>query len=273
MKQRILTAFVGLAVAIVAMMFSDTIVLNIIMALLCAAAVYEIVEATKASANKFILVVALLYGALITYVADFSWTFPITLGYAFLMMLLLLVSYRTVRYEQISFIFMMSFVVSSSFTSPIVLSRTYPQDFVLYFLLMLGGCWFADSFAYFIGSAFGKHKLCPFISPKKTVEGAVAGVIGTVLTNLLLAFVYGLVITQQGRTIMINYWAVALISFMLSLLGMVGDLFASIIKRQCGIKDFGTILPGHGGIMDRFDSTLIVMPAAVLLFHYLPVLL
>ena len=59
---------------------------------------------------------------------------------------------------------------------------------------------------------------------------------------------------------MINYWAVALISFMLSLLGMVGDLFASIIKRQCGIKDFGTILPGHGGIMDRFDSVLFTAP-------------
>ena len=90
---------------------------------------------------------------------------------------------------------------------------------------------------------------------------------------MLLAFIYGLVIAQLGRTLVINYWSVALISFILSLLGMVGDLFASIIKRQCGIKDFGTILPGHGGIMDRFDSTLIVMPAAVVLFHYLPVLL
>lgn len=273
MKERILTACGGLVVAVVAMVFSSTIVLNIIMSLLCVVAVYEIVEATKASANKFVLVVALLYGALITYVADFSWTFPITLGYAFLMMLLLLMSYRTVRYEQLSFIFMMSFIVSSSFAAPIVLSRTYPQDFVLYFLLMLGGCWFADSFAYFIGSAFGRHKLCPFISPKKTVEGAVAGVVATVLANLLLAFVYSLVVAQFGRTVTVNYWSVVLISFILSLLGMVGDLFASIIKRQCGIKDFGTVLPGHGGIMDRFDSTLIVMPAAVLLFHYLPVLL
>ncbi len=273
MKQRILTAVVGLAVAIVAMAFSYTIVLNIIMSLLCVVAVFEIVETTKASANKFILVVAMLYGALITYMADFTWTFPITLAYGFLMLFLLLLSYRTVRYEQISFIFMMSFIVSSSFAAPIVLSRIYTQDFVLYFLLMVGGCWFADSFAYFIGSAFGKHKLCPFISPKKTVEGAVAGVVGTVLTNLLLAFIYGLVIAQLGRTLVINYWSVALISFILSLLGMVGDLFASIIKRQCGIKDFGTILPGHGGIMDRFDSTLIVMPAAVVLFHYLPVLL
>ena len=273
MKQRIITAFFGLAVAIVAMAFSYTIVLNIIMSLLCVVAVYEIVEATKASANKFILVVALVYGALITYVADFSWMLPVTLLYGFFMMLLLLLSYRTVRYEQISFIFMMSFLVSASFAAPIVLSRIYPQDYVLYFLLMVGGCWFADSFAYFIGSAFGKHKLCPFISPKKTVEGAVAGVVGTVLTNLAVAFVYGLVLSGMGRPLVINYWSVILISFLLSLLGMVGDLFASVIKRQCGIKDFGTILPGHGGIMDRFDSSLLVMPAAVVLFHYLPVLL
>ena len=90
---------VGLAVAIVAMAFSYTIVLNIIMSLLCVVAVFEIVETTKASANKFILVVAMLYGALITYMADFTWTFPITLAYGFLMLFLLLLSYRTVRYE------------------------------------------------------------------------------------------------------------------------------------------------------------------------------
>lgn len=272
MKQRLITAGIGIAVAIVAVAFSYTPILNVTMALICAAAVFEIVEATKASANKFILVVALLYGALVTFFADYTLIFPITLAYGFLMMLLLLISYRIVRYEQISFIFMMSFLVAASFGAPMILARVYPLDFVLYFLLMLGGCWFSDTFAYFIGSLFGKHKLCPFISPKKTVEGAVAGVISTVLLSMLTAFVYSLIVGQMGRTVGINYFYVALIGFILSLLSMVGDLFASIIKRQCGIKDFGTVLPGHGGIMDRFDSTLIVMPTAVFLFHFLPIL-
>ena len=115
-----------------------------------------------------------------------------------------------------------------------------------------------DTFAYFVGSKLGKHKLCPKISPKKSVEGAIGGVIGAVLLNVLLLFVFKRFFFE-GESIL-SYITVVILSVVLSVVSMFGDLAASTIKRNFGIKDFGKLLPGHGGIMDRFDSALFVMP-------------
>ena len=115
-----------------------------------------------------------------------------------------------------------------------------------------------DAAAYFGGRAFGRHKLCPSVSPKKTVEGALFGILGGVLGALgcRLFFVYLL------RTPMPGVPAAILLGVLGSLAGQIGDLTASLLKRYSGIKDYGKVFPGHGGVMDRFDSvifTLIVL--------------
>ncbi len=112
-----------------------------------------------------------------------------------------------------------------------------------------------DSGAYFAGRAFGKHKLCPVISPHKTVEGAVGGVIATVIGMLL----YGLIL-QLAFAFRVNYLLCAVYGILGAGASMLGDLGFSVIKRQAGIKDYGRLLPGHGGILDRFDSTTVVAP-------------
>ncbi|MBO4366452.1 MAG: CDP-archaeol synthase [Clostridia bacterium] len=117
--------------------------------------------------------------------------------------------------------------------------------------------WVADSLAYFAGRAFGKRKLCPVISPKKTVEGAVGGVLGTAVIATVL---YGILMKTWRPLSLAVVFAAAVI---LSVFSIFGDLFASVVKRHYQIKDYGKLLPGHGGIMDRFDS---VLPVAVLLF-------
>lgn len=128
------------------------------------------------------------------------------------------------------------------------------------------GC--ATSGAYFVGTFLGKHKLCPTISPKKTVEGLIGGFVVSVLASVLAGWLYQLYLTSQGITAMVSLWQIALIALLLAPLSVAGDLFASIIKRQCHVKDFGSIMPGHGGVMDRFDSVLFVAPVMFILVHY-----
>lgn len=114
----------------------------------------------------------------------------------------------------------------------------------------------SDTGAYFIGSAIGKHKLTPELSPHKSVEGAVGGVVTTAVLSAVYAFVcyrfYGL----SPEYI----WILAIAGAVGSVFGQFGDLAASSIKRQVGIKDYGKLMPGHGGVMDRFDSVLFTMP-------------
>jgi phosphatidate cytidylyltransferase len=109
--------------------------------------------------------------------------------------------------------------------------------------------WSADSFAYFVGRAFGKRKLAPLVSPKKSVEGAIGGAVGTLLVGFLLA-----------PMVSIAGWQGALIAVGVVVLSILGDLAESALKRYCGVKDSGTLLPGHGGVLDRFDSSLFVLP-------------
>ena len=121
-----------------------------------------------------------------------------------------------------------------------------------YFLLMFIGAWGSDTFAYFGGRAFGKHKLAPEISPKKTVEGAISGVIGNVIFFLIYAFV----IDHYFHPI--RYMGFVVLGILLAAIGQFGDLFASCIKRHYGVKDYGTLFPGHGGVLDRFDSVMAI---------------
>lgn len=117
-----------------------------------------------------------------------------------------------------------------------------------------------DTAAYFIGTYFGKHKLCPAISPKKTVEGAAASLYGSALAGMLLYGIQGL--WGSGMPLL----PMLLMGGLCGLLGQAGDLFASVIKRWADMKDFGSIFPGHGGVLDRLDSVLFCAPAVYACF-------
>ena len=140
---------------------------------------------------------------------------------------------------------------------------------IFYVIAALAIPWFADAGAYFGGSAFGKHKLCPKISPKKTVEGAVSGVlIGTVVP-----LIEGLIFTFFffDKTVSVNYVNFAIIGLLGSVISILGDLSFSLIKRSCNIKDYGSLIPGHGGMLDRFDSVIFTAPLIMILDTLLPI--
>ncbi len=147
-----------------------------------------------------------------------------------------------------------------------------------YLVIIFSSAWVCDGGAYFVGRAFGKRKLAPLVSPKKTVEGLYGGLVSAVVVNLLLTMLFGLLHNSRilggysGADFGINYPNVALLSLVLALFGVLGDLATSAIKRRFEIKDFGRIFPGHGGVLDRFDSLLFITPLVYLIMRYWPLL-
>lgn len=115
--------------------------------------------------------------------------------------------------------------------------------------IMFIGTWSSDTFAYFTGYAFGKHKLCPVISPKKTIEGFIGGLVGTTASVAGLGALFGF-----------DVLTMAVLGFFICIIATLGDLVESVMKRYTGIKDSGTLIPGHGGIWDRFDSVIYTAP-------------
>ena len=151
-----------------------------------------------------------------------------------------------------------SFIYAPVMLSFIYLLREFEAGLFLAWLPFVA--WICDTFAYFAGRAFGKHKLCPQLSPKKTIEGAIGGVIGSVIAGVIFGIVYSNHV-DASVPMRISVISFAIITFVASILSQVGDLIASGIKREHDIKDYGKLIPGHGGIMDRFDSVIFITPA------------
>ncbi|MEA5013943.1 MAG: phosphatidate cytidylyltransferase [Candidatus Limiplasma sp.] len=146
--------------------------------------------------------------------------------------------------------------------------ETTPRALQLFFLVSLfviavGG----DTFAYFVGSRIGGQKLCPNISPKKTISGAIGGLLGSVLCALVTGWIFTLCAPNLALP---PFWANMLVGLFGGLAGQVGDLFASMVKRHCQVKDFGNLFPGHGGMLDRLDSISFV---AIIVYCYRIILL
>lgn len=135
-----------------------------------------------------------------------------------------------------------------------------------YVLIPFVVAFLSDSGAYFAGRFFGKHKLAPNISPNKTIEGMIGGLVAGMVGMVIFC-----VVLQLGFSFRVNYASALIYGLVGSQAGVFGDLAFSAIKRQTGIKDYGRLIPGHGGILDRFDSMMIVAPLAEVLLALLPV--
>ncbi len=154
-------------------------------------------------------------------------------------------------FSELSQAFCIATYIIFSFTSISFMRYMNVKTGLWSFVLVLVCAWGSDVFAYFTGRFFGRHKLIPEVSPKKTVEGAIGGI----LSATGLAILYGFIVSKTTELVP-NYIVLAVSGFVLSAVSQIGDLIASLIKREHGIKDYGNIFPGHGGVMDRFDSVL-----------------
>ena len=271
MKARVLTGLIGGIFAIAALVFFPVIAIRGIVALLCGVAMYELLSVGKCK-NIVQKIVAIAFAVSVPFL-DMMEGFKLMAAVMALYMLLLgfiqVVAHNDVRIEQTMLLLGGMFTIVLPIGS-LVYIFALPDHGRAYLFLTLIIAWFSDMGAFFAGKLFGKHKLCEVISPKKTIEGFVGGIIAAVLFSLIGAFIYQTAVL--GDTVQVVYWQVALIALGVAPVSVLGDLFCSIIKRHYGIKDFGNILPGHGGVLDRFDSTIFVAPLMYLALLWFPLI-
>ena len=141
--------------------------------------------------------------------------------------------------------------------------RILDHGFFCLMFAVLSGC-VTDIFAYLTGKSLGRHKLCPVISPNKTVEGSIGGIVGTVAVLLSLGFTL-----EKAIVVQVNFIALTFYAVLSSIVGQFGDLSMSAVKRCLGVKDYGNLFPGHGGILDRFDSLLFIAPFTCLFCRHI----
>ena len=274
MKTRIITAIVGIIVLIGVMFTFNTLIFNLVIAAITLIAIHEIYNALGFTKKDWLMYAALVPYTLLVMTSNYMVMRRLVMPVSFVLVtfyaIYLVVRNGTISYQKASGLLVFSGIVIFCFYSFIRLKELLPveqfgYDAVFFILLILCFAWGGDTCAYFAGRAFGKHKLCPVVSPKKTVEGAIGGVLGTMVFGVVATLIYSVAADRMEAFTRSNigvsmYVIIALLGCVAAVLGIYGDLFASVVKRQCGIKDYGTIFPGHGGILDRFDSVMFIAP-------------
>ena len=270
MKARIITGLVG-AAAVIGWLFSMfTPVFSVFIALVAAIGVFELTKAFEVK-NPVFRGLCIAVSALIPFWFEYKDKinlplFPVATAIVLVSLIIMVLDFEKLKFEQVACSLCSSVFVPCALSCIILFRDVYlnfdgaykKSDGVFFILFAFFCCWLSDTFAFFAGKFFGKHKLSPVISPKKTIEGAIGGVIGTALINTVLFFVFRMKFDLSAE---ISLPIVLISSVCLSVISIFGDLAASTIKRHRGIKDFGNLLPGHGGVMDRFDSSCFVFPA------------
>ena len=281
MKTRVITAVVGLAVLAAVLAFFDTIVFDFVLSAICLLAIHEVFSAMGFGKKQWYLYAAAVPFTLLVMLTSSQSVRALILPFCFLLVLFLnvcqIAHVQTLDFGKLSGYVYFSGVIVFCFYSLIHLKRCLPfaqyrYDAIYFILLILCFAWGGDTAAYFAGRAFGKHKLAPIVSPHKTVAGAIGGIFGSVLAGVVLTLVYSFLSASHNViTIQVqprHYAILVVMGAIASVLGILGDLFASSVKRQVGIKDYGTIFPGHGGILDRFDSVMFIAPFVSIAVRY-----
>lgn len=288
MLKRIITAAVGLALFLPTLFLSGRIPLLFIsvIAILAFIAEYEICGCFGVRKALFISIPTYIFSLFImAYVACFTYfgvhTPNVAIIVAAIFVYLFIVFSGTMfsdgraRFAQAAstvgatiyaLIGFSSIILTRYMASPGVFGYSVKGFGLHHVLLIFIGVWLTDSGAYFVGSALGKHKLIPAVSPHKTIEGAIGGILGAIVGYVIYALVL-----QFAFGIKVNYIYLIILAVIVGIIDQVGDLVASFMKREQGIKDFGKLFPGHGGVMDRFDSSIAVAPAIFFVTYFVTI--
>lgn len=276
MKNRVITSVAILAAMLTVVIFSEFIVYPLALALLAIIATFEVLRVIGSHKISTLSIPAYLISAAFPLTAYFvdsnnSLEFLLILAAVVFVYLVWLMgvsvfSKGKITFSKVSETLVGVTYVTVSFTS-LSLIRYINHNFgVFLVVLVFVISWTCDTAAFAVGSLIGKHKLIPEISPKKTVEGAIGGVV----FSALLCALYGLGLDLVIEKIHVNYLYLVLFGIILSVVSQLGDLIASLIKREYGVKDYGRIFPGHGGVLDRFDSVLAVSTILLILSIVFP---
>lgn len=283
MLKRVITAIVAICVLIPCLILSDTVIFPIACGIVALIALYEITGCIGVRKKWLISGMTFLYGALVSAVvtayfvgvknsAEFYSIFSMekvvvmvfgaTFAYIFLTCCFTMLSLGEIKFLQAAELITWTLYIMIGIMSIALLRRQGDAGVYLYGLIFIGA-WMTDTGAYFVGVLFGKHKLIPKVSPKKTIEGAFGGILGCIVGFVLYGF-----IIQSICDVKVNYVAMIVLATVIAVVSQFGDLVASYIKREREIKDFGFIFPGHGGVLDRFDSIIAVAPTIYFITYF-----
>lgn len=267
MKKRIITAAVLVPLLLAILFAAPKVITAVLFSILCAIGAYEFLYNTGAVRHPRLTVYSMAAAAMVPlwsfFGTDTAWALAGILLFTTVLFMEVMLSDLKLRFEKISICFVGGVLLPFMLSALVrIIARADGRYLILIPFVI---SFLSDSGAYFVGCKYGKHKLAPIISPKKSIEG-VAGGVSTAVVGML---VY-LLVMQLGFGCRVNYAYGLLYALLGSFMGVFGDLCFSAIKRQSGIKDFGNIFPGHGGVLDRFDSVLFVAPLTELLLITLP---
>lgn len=256
LKTRTITGAGILLGTVLILLFSgEILVLKAVTALLSLLGIYEMYRATGAKKDRLFFLLSCVAAVLLCF-----WDIPryvlvvgIGFGLALVIFVLLLAQWDTRKTLGKGMSALLGMLIVVFFKAMIPIRSSQGGIYTLGLAMFL--CNVCDAFAYLAGKRFGKHKLAPHLSPNKTVEGSIGGMGMTVAVFLPLAY-----LLERFGGLSVAYGRLVVYLMLASVVSQLGDLFFSAIKRTVGIKDYGTILPGHGGILDRFDSLLFVLP-------------
>ena len=260
MKTRVISGIV-IGIVLAAVLIPGGYVLSAALLIVSLIAYFELTRAlgVHGSGSRINVLEACGYASILVHYAQMMlfkdyryYIFSIMFAF-FLIMVCYVVTFPKFKANQAIFCFF-SFIYAPVNMSFVYLLRS--RNLGIYFAWIPFIAWVCDTCAYFAGRAFGKHKMAPVLSPKKTIEGAIGGILGSVLVGGIIGYILYLNETHNLATV----WGLMIICFVGSIISQIGDLLASGIKRDHNIKDYGTLIPGHGGIMDRFDSVIFVIP-------------
>lgn len=270
MLKRIITAAVLLCLFIPVLCFSHTVVFPVIMTFLAVAAAYEMLHCIGTEKKLSVAIPSYLFALcpLIPYITvtwgdEHSTPYPFLCAasavYLIYLFTVTVFARGKISFEKTAAVFTTILYVVITFSS--IVALRYIEGGAYIYLLVFLGPWVSDTFAYFCGRLFGKHKLIPEVSPKKTVEGSIGGIVFTAVGFVLYGIIIGAV---TGVSFGFSPILLAVTGVIVSVISQIGDLSASLIKRYYGIKDYGFIFPGHGGVLDRFDSVLLTAPVLLI---------
>ena len=268
MKTRTIAAFALLPLLLLVVLWAHKLATAILFGVLAAIAAYELLTGTGIVRQARLVIYSALAAVFVAMWSYFGfaivWMQLAVLVFFVLLFAEMMMDGMKLGFEKVAVCFVAGFIVPLLFTS---LVRIHKSDYGRFYVLIpFVLAFLSDTGAYFVGCAFGKHKLAPTISPKKSIEGVFGGIFGAILGMVLYCLVL-----NKFFSFNVSYIYAIIYGLLGSVGAVFGDLCFSVIKRQTGIKDYGNLIPGHGGILDRFDSMMIVGPLAELLLIFIPV--
>ncbi len=268
MKIRVIAAVALLPLLLVVVLLLPEICTAVLFGVMAAIGAYELMVGTGYVTPGALVVQACAAAVAVSILSYFGmpyeWTLLLVFLYVAGLFIQMLISHAQLSFEKVAVSVIAGLLVPYLLTALVRLHNM--EDGRFYILIPFVVAFMSDTGAYFVGLAIGKHKLAPVISPKKTVEGLFGGVAGAMLGMVLFCFVL-----ERWFSFEVNYIYALCYGFAGSFAAVLGDLGFSVIKRQTGIKDYGNLIPGHGGILDRIDSMTIVAPLVELLMIVMPV--